>query len=194
MLPPTKADSPRHSGSHWGAAAEPERHLARDRGHLVAHIVLRLLAMAATIQFVTTAATVAMSTVAWQAAGKNDSLLPSWMGWYGRWTAGWRVALATVAVVAVIAAVWWVSVKTASNYERRTSSSEPILKDSWQLTERGFWRGQALINRQRPLHAAAACASVALIAALPYSDNAAARDMVIGWPWPPWSPRSSRSG
>jgi hypothetical protein len=178
MLPPTKADSPA-TPEVDAVTPVPQQHLPRDRGHLVAHIVLRLLALAATIQFVTAAATVAMSTVAWQAAGLTDSLLPSWMGWYGRWTAGWRVAVAAVAVTAVIAAIWWVSVKTASNYERRTSTSEPILKGSWPLTERGFWRGEALVNRQRPLHAAAACASVALIAALPSSDNAAARGVVI---------------
>ena len=48
MLPPTKP----------AVAAGAERHLRRDRGHWIAHVLLRLLAMAATVQFVTAAATV----------------------------------------------------------------------------------------------------------------------------------------
>ena len=54
MLPPTKP----------AIGAGPGRHLRRDRGHWIAHALLRLLAMAATVQFVTAAATVTMSTVA----------------------------------------------------------------------------------------------------------------------------------
>ena len=169
MLPPTKP------AEAEPAVAEPERHLRRDRGHLISHVLLRLLAMAATVQFVAGAATVMMSTVAWQAAGLKHSLLPSWMGWYGRWTEGWRVAVAMVAVGAIIAAVWWISVKTASKYEGRVSNSQPDLNDKWPLTERGFWKGQVLVGRQRALHAAAACASVALIGALPPRGDAGAR-------------------
>ena len=136
MLPPTKP-----------AVAGPKRHLRRDGGHWITHVLLRLLAMAATVQFVAGAATVTMSTVAWQAAGLKHSLLPSWMGWYGRWTAGWRVALAMVAVGAIIAAMWWISVKTASKYEGRVSTSRPALNEKWPLTERGFWKGQVLVGR-----------------------------------------------
>jgi hypothetical protein len=165
MLPPTAA-----------IADGPGGHLRRDRGHHLAHILLRLLAMAATVQFVTAAATVTMSTVAWQAAGKTGSLLPDWMGWYGRWAAGWRVALALASVAVIVGAVWWVSVKTASKYEGRISTSRSELNAKSPLTEPGFWRGQALVGRQRTLHGAAACASVALIAAL------AARPSAAAWP------------
>ena len=164
MLPPTRAAIADGAGQH----------LRRDRGHAIAHVLLRLLAIAATIQFMTAAVTVTMSTVAWQAAGKTNSLLPSWMGWYGRWTVGWRVALAMASVAAIIGAAWLISVKTASKYEGRISASRPELKTGWPLTERGFWRGQALVGRQRALHTAAACASVALIAALSSGHGAAA--------------------
>ena len=77
MLPSTVA------GSEPVVIEEPVPHLRRDRGHQIAHALLRLLAMAATVQFVSAAATVTMSTVAWQAAGPVHLLLPSWMGWYG---------------------------------------------------------------------------------------------------------------
>ncbi|HEY1626565.1 MAG TPA: hypothetical protein VGG16_22495 [Streptosporangiaceae bacterium] len=163
MLPPTQA----------AIADGPGQHLHRDRGHAIAHVLLRLLAMAATIQFVTAVVTVAMSTVAWQAAGETNSLLPSWMGWYGRWTVGWRVALAMASVAAIIGAAWLISVKTASKYEGRISLSRPERRTGWPLTERGFWRGQALVGRQRALHTAAACASVALIAVLASAHSAA---------------------
>src|ERR1035438_6833406 len=62
MLPPTVA------GSEPAVIQEPVPHLRRDRSHQIAHALLRLLAMAATVQFMSAAAAVTMSTVAWQAA------------------------------------------------------------------------------------------------------------------------------
>jgi hypothetical protein len=141
--------------------------------------LLRLLALAATVQFVSAAAAVAVSTVAWQAAGR-PGMLPGWMGWYGAWTAGWRIALALAAVAALVAALWWLSVMTASSYEARTSSVRPRLAAAWPLTQPGFWKGEALVGRQRALHAAAACAAIALIAALPSGHPAVPRWVAIG--------------
>ena len=173
MLPSTVA------GSEPAVIQEPVPHLRRDRGHLIAHALLRLLAMAATVQFVSAAAAVTMSTVAWQAAGPVHLLLPSWMGWYGAWTAGWRVALALASVGLIIALLWWISVTTASKYEARTSVAQREPNEAWPLTQPGFWRGQALVGRQRALHVAAAGASVALIAVLPAGHPAAARWVAI---------------
>ena len=62
-------------------AATP-RTCARAGLTRVAGTLLRLLALAATVQFVSAAATVLVSTVAWQAAGRAG-MLPGWMGWYG---------------------------------------------------------------------------------------------------------------
>ena len=169
MLPPTV------SGGKSRMVQGPEPHLRRDRGHQIAHALLRLLAIAATIQFVSAAATVTMSTVAWQAAAPTHLLLPNWMGWYGAWTAGWRVALALAFTGLIVAGLWWISVKTASMYEARTSVARPELNEAWPLTQPGFWRGRTLVSRQRALHAAAAGASVALIAVLPAGHPAAAR-------------------
>src|SRR6266576_936940 len=115
MLPPTVARSEPE------VIREPEQHLPRDRGHQIAHALLRLLAMAATIQLVSAAATVTMSTVAWQAADRTNRLLPTWMGWYESWSAGWRVALALAFTGLVIALLWVISVRTASKYEARIS-------------------------------------------------------------------------
>ncbi len=173
MLPSTVA------GSEPAVIKEPVPHLRRDRGHQIAHALLRLLAMAATVQLVSAAAAVTMSTVAWQAAGPMHLLLPNWMGWYGAWTAGWRVALAMASVGLIIALLWWISVTTASKYEARTSVAWPELKEAWPLTQPGFWRGQVLVGRQRALHVAAAGASLALIAVLPAGHPAAARWVAI---------------
>ncbi len=173
MLPPQVA------GADRAAKDEPVPHLPRDSGHGIAQVVLRLLALAATVQFVSSAASVLLSTVAWQAAGNPDLLLPSWMGWYAAWTAGWRVALALAAAIVIVALLWLVSVRTASKYEARISTARLRLNAAWPLTQPGFWRGKRLVDRQRRLHAAAACASLALIAALPGGHPPAARWVVV---------------
>ena len=173
MLPP----EPGSAGP--AVEEEPVPHLSRGRNRRIGQLLLRLLALAATVQLASAAASVLLSTVAWQAAGNPDLLLPSWMGWYATWTAGWRVALALAAVAVIIALLWLVSVRTASKYEARISTARPRLNAAWALTQPGFWRGNRLVDRQRKLHAAAACASVALIAALPPGDAPAARWVAV---------------
>src|ERR1039457_5906349 len=87
MLPPAALPA----GGPAEMVSEPAPHLRRGMGHRIAGGLLRLLALAATVQFASAAMAVTVSTVAWQAAGRTG-MLPSWMGWYGAWTAGWRVA------------------------------------------------------------------------------------------------------
>ena len=167
MLPPQPSQE--SGGDQAGTAVA----MPRTAGHWVAQVLLRLLALAATIQLVSGTATVMISTVAWQAGSK--SLLPSWMGWYADLAVGWRVAIAALGVAAVLAALWWVSVTTASRYEARTTFVEPKPGSRWPLTDPGFWQGERLVRRQRSLHAAAACSAAALIVALPAERLAAAR-------------------
>lgn len=169
MLPPQA------TGASPSTGGMPVSHLPRDRRHWIAQVALRLLALAATVQFVSAAASVLLSTVAWQAAGLPDLLLPSWMGWYAGWTAGWRVALALAAVAVIVALLWWVSRWTAGKYEARISTARPRLNAAWPLTQPGFWRGKTLVDRQGTLHVAAGCAALALIAALPSGNSVAAR-------------------
>ena len=137
-----------------------------DRGHRAADALLRLLALAATVQFVTAIATVTVSTVGWQAAG-HPGALPAWMSWYTDRVPGWRVAIALLSVGAVVALLWVISVVTANRYEARISRSSPEPRGNWQLTEPGFWRGILLVRRQRAIHAAAALAAAALLVAHP---------------------------
>jgi hypothetical protein len=172
-LPPTGS-----AGNAPLAKTGPIPHLATTRGHRLASGLLRLLALAATVQFVIGAAVVMVSTVAWQAAGR-DGMLPNWMGWYGRWAAGWRVALAMVAVAGVVAGLWWLSVATGRKYEGRTTKAQQELNARWPLTQPGFWKGELLVGRQRALHSAAALAALAMIGAMSAGRNSGARWVAI---------------
>src|SRR5215813_6726625 len=154
------------------AELEPGWRLQLARG------VLRLLALAATLQFVTAAATVTVSTVAWQAAG-HPGVLPQWMSWYAHLAPGWRVAIALLSVGAVVAVLWVISVVTANRYEARTSSGIRDTRGRWRLTEPGFWNGALLVSRQRVIHAAAALAAAALLVARPAGDPAWAHQAVL---------------
>ena len=139
-----------------------------DWGHQVAHAVLRLLALAATVQFISAIATLTISTVAWQAAG-HSSALPQWMSWYADRPPGWRVAVALLSVGAVVGLLWVISTVTAQRYEARTSSGSPPSAGDWRLSEPGFWKGSLLVRRQRAIHAAAALAAAGLLVARPAS-------------------------
>ena len=165
----------------------------------VARAVLRLLALAATLQFITAVATVTVSTVAWQAAG-HPGVLPQWMGWYAHLPPGWRVAIALLSVGAVVAVLWVISVVTANRYEARTSRTSRASWSRWRLAEPGFWKGALLVGRQRVIHAAAALAAAALLVARPAGDPAWAHQAVLvfsavvlsspQWSWPSQSSSS----
>ena len=134
----------------------------------MAHAVLRLLALAATVQFITAIATLLVSTIAWQAAGHSGAL-PQWMSWYADRPPGWRVAIALLSVGAVVGLLWVASTVTASRYEARTSSGSRTVPGRWRLSEPGFWKGSLLVRRQRAIHAVAALAAAALLVARPAS-------------------------
>ena len=137
-------------------------------GHQIGHAVLRLLALAATVQFITAIATLTVSTIAWQAAAHSGAL-PQWMSWYADRPPGWRVAIALLSVGAVVGLLWVISTVTANRYEARSSSGSRTTPGHWRLSEPGFWKGSLLVRRQRAIHAAAALAAAALLVARPAS-------------------------
>jgi hypothetical protein len=166
MLPAEPQPQP---GPEPEAEAEPEPELPGwDGGHQTAHAVLRLLALAATVQFITAIATLLVSTIAWQAAGHSGAL-PQWMSWYTHRPPGWRVAIALLSVGAVVGLLWVASTVTANRYEARTSSGSRVAPGRWRLSEPGFWKGSLLVRRQRAIHAVAALAAAALLVARPAS-------------------------
>jgi hypothetical protein len=157
-------------------AGRPAELLSRDWWHGRAQVVLRLLAFAATLQFMTAIVALLVSTIAVQATSAH---FPSWLSWYPQLPAGDRVTLAMAGVAAVIGLIWLISVRTAQRYESRTSPVRPEVSSSWPLTQTGFWKGQQLVLRHRNLHAAGAFALTALIVARPAADLTAGRTTVL---------------
>jgi hypothetical protein len=151
--------------------------LSRDRPHAVAQTLLRVLALTATLQLTLATVSVLVNTIAVQA---RNARFPSWLDWYPHWTVDWRVRAAAVAVGAVIAILWLVSVRTANRYEARASRPEPHVNRQWPLTQPGFWKGQELVRRQRSLHAAGAVALTALVLSRPVDGVPAGRLVVAG--------------
>src|SRR5215471_14930640 len=169
MLPAEPEKKPRPPEPE--SKPELESELKPTWRYQLARGVLRLLALAATLQFVTAVATVTVSTVAWQAAGRTG-VLPQWMGWYAHLPPGWRVAIALLSVGIVVGVLWVISVRTANRYEARTSRTSHGSWSRWRLTEPGFWKGALLVSRQRVIHATAALAAAALLVAWRAGDPA----------------------
>jgi hypothetical protein len=150
--------------------------LSRDRWHAWAAALLRLLAFAATVQFVTVIVSTLVSTVALQAGTAH---FPSWLSWYPHWPAGERVRLALAGVAVVIAVMWLISIRTANLYEARISPAEAPVNDQWPLTQTRFWMGQQLVSRHRSLHTGGAAAAIALVVSRPAADMGSYRLVVM---------------
>lgn len=150
-------------------------YLRRDWRHASATLLLRLLAFAATLQFVTALVWALVGIVALQARAAH---FPSWLSWYPAWSVSGRVWVALAAVAAMIALMWLISARTGSLYEACVSPARAGLDEASQdlpLGQARFWKGQRLVSRQRGLHAGGAAAAVALIVARPGPGISAGR-------------------
>ena len=139
---------------------------AKPGHHRWARRIMRLLALAATIQLVNGAIIVLVSTIAWQNAATRSGSPSWWIGWYTRLGAGSRVGLALAMVGVIIGALWLASVRTAHRYENRETSVSAVGDHDWKLRKPGFWHGAIVVTRQRNLHVGAALAFAALSVAL----------------------------
>jgi hypothetical protein len=148
------------------------KRLSRDRQHAFAQVLLRILAFTATLQLTVAVVSIFVNTVALQARRGH---FPTWMTWYPKLTTGLRIDLAVLVVAATIAAMWWISVKTASRYEARSTQADPVVNKRWPLTQSGFWKSKELLRRHRNLHAAGAAAMTALILSRPAQHMGPAR-------------------
>jgi hypothetical protein len=157
--------------AHFALPPSKEYHLeanrlSRDRRHAFAQAVLRLLALAATLQFAVGLICILVNGLAVQA---RLARIPTWLAWFPKWAPEWRLRIAVLAFALIILAMWLVSVKTANRYEARVSKSDTSLNDKWALTEPRFWKGQELVRRQRWLHAGGIFGLFALVLARPSS-------------------------
>jgi hypothetical protein len=150
----------------------PAKRLSRDRSHAFGQVLLRILAFTATLQLTTAVVSIFVNAVALQARRGH---FPTWLTWYPKLATEWRIALAVALVAEVIAAMWWISVKTASRYEARSTEADPIVNAKWPLTQSGFWKSKELVRRHRDLHAAGAAAITAMILARPAHHMGPAR-------------------
>jgi hypothetical protein len=135
---------------------------ARTGYHRWARRIMRLLALAATAQFVNAAVIILISTIGWQNAAIRSGNPGWWIGWYTRWDVGPRVGLALAVVGAIVGGLWLASVWTARRYEKREMSVTTDGDHEWKLRKPGFWHGATVVTRQRNLHTGAACALAAL--------------------------------
>lgn len=134
--------------------------------HRWARRIMRLLALAGTLQFINGAVIVLVSTIGWQNAALRSGSPGWWIGWYTRLAAGPRVGLALAMVGAVVSGLWLASVRTAHRYEKREMSVSAGGDHDWKLRKPGFWHGATVVTRQRNLHVGAAFAFAALSVAL----------------------------
>jgi hypothetical protein len=139
--------------------------------------LLRLLALSASLQFISAIVSTLVITVALQAGHAH---FPAWLAWYAHWTTATRVRVALAAVAAVLAGLWGISALTASRYEGRTTPASAGLDHRWPLTQARFWKGQQLVSRQRNLHTAGAAAAVALAMSRPAAGLDLGRALVLG--------------
>jgi hypothetical protein len=134
--------------------------------HRWARRIMRLLALAGTVQFINGAVIVLVSTIGWQNAALRSGSPGWWIGWYTRLAAGPRVGLALAVVGIVVSGLWLASVRTAHRYEKREMSVSAGGDHDWKLRKPGFWHGATVVTRQRNLHVGAAFAFAALSVAL----------------------------
>ncbi|GAB3268984.1 hypothetical protein [Kineosporia babensis] len=145
--------------------------------HALARVVIRLLALAATAQFVGSLVTLFLSTVAWQNGIARLGVSWWWLSWYTEASTATRMSVATVAVAVIIGGLWYAGAATAGHYEAfcsgRGSYAPGVQVDgenrrdrlpSGRLTlrDRGFWRGAAAAARLRNTHIAVAFATISL--------------------------------
>jgi hypothetical protein len=139
---------------------------AKPGHHRWARRIMRLLALAATVQLVNGAVIVLVSTIGWQNAAMRSGSPGWWIGWYTRLAAGPRVGLALAVVGAIVGGLWLASVRTARRYEKREMNVSAEGDHDWKLRKPGFWHGATVVIRQRNLHVGAALAFAALSVAL----------------------------
>ncbi|HVI35813.1 MAG TPA: hypothetical protein VM684_06255, partial [Gaiellales bacterium] len=161
--------------AHWALPGRPE-----DIGNRLGRALLRLLGLAITVAFFTTAVTVLGDLVAWQAASADRGRqLPSWLDWYQYRDTGPRLALALLVVLLALGGMVLLSRTTVRSYERWGVAAYSEPDPDWPLTWSTFWRGERAVNRQRNAHVIAVSALVLFFAALPHSSINGVRILLL---------------
>lgn len=146
--------------AHFMLPAGARLDAKRDR----ADAVLRLISLTATLQLVTALVGMLLDTAALQAGSRHG--LPALLDWPD----SPRATAALLVVLLVVGVLAFISYRTTNHYEARehTHSAGPHdqgTSRSWPLTDPHFWYGKEVVDRQRAVHIAVACAWVAVLVA-----------------------------
>ncbi|MCA2214212.1 DUF2974 domain-containing protein [Jidongwangia harbinensis] len=146
--------------------ARPE--ISRSRRSEAAAFGVRVLAVTLTVTLVLAAAGAGMDQVGWQCRDGCPRTVPG-TGFLTEgtfWSAGLRpVAVGMLAPVLVLAGLW-VLARRSFVYEAEIPTSAPPRDAGTPLEEPYFWSGEEQVRHLTVVHAAAALASVAGVAAL----------------------------
>ena len=159
--------------AHWALPAEST---GRRRGAFTRGLV-RVLGLALTAAFVATAIVILADMIAYQAPRRDA--LPTWLRYFASLGVGPRLAIALLAVLAIVALLFRLSLTTARSYEQWGAGDSADRASAWALSERSFWRGERTVVRQRYCHVMVACAAVMFVAVVPNSSHEEVRTVGV---------------
>jgi hypothetical protein len=151
--------------AHW---ALPPEEAGRRRSAFTRGLV-RVLGLALTAAFVSTAIVILADLIAYQAPRRDA--LPTWLRYFASLGVGPRLAIALLAVLGIVALLFRLSLTTARSYEQWDAGDSADRESSWALSERAFWRGERTVVRQRYCHVLVANAAVMFVAVVPDSSH-----------------------
>jgi len=156
--------------AHWMRPAAP-RTLRAQGGY---DLAVRLIALSLTVLLTGCACEAALDLLAWQCAGTASCAAQhSWLGFAAAAHGGWwslpgrRLALAALAPLGMVAALWRLSHLTWASYEAQRPAATGSRTDGPPMQMPGFWYGMRLVRRLRTIHVAAGLLTVALAVLLP---------------------------
>lgn len=156
--------------AHWMRPAAP-RTAAAQRGY---DLVVRLIAVSLTVLLTGCVCEAALDLLAWQCAGTAGCAAHhSWLGFASAAHGGWwsqpgrRLLLAALLPLALVAALWRISLRTWASYEAQRPAAVGRRTDVPPMQMPGFWYGMRLVRRLRVIHVAAGLLTVALAVLLP---------------------------
>ncbi len=132
---------------------------------------VRVSGLLLTVFFVLTPCVLAIDLGAWQCyryGVPGCARIPGQLDFLAGWQPGQRLAFATLAPMAVIALLWWLSRGTLSRYESTEDPSDapPDLPSRPILLHPDLWNGTARTRRLQRLHLVAAVATVVAFSGL----------------------------
>ncbi len=126
---------------------------------------VRVSGLLLTVFFVLAPCVLAVDLVAWQCyryGVPGCSSVPDLLGFLAGWTAGQRIALATVVPMATVALLWLLSRTSLNRYESADDPDDapPVVATRPVLVHPRLWNGPERTLRLQRLHLAAATATV----------------------------------